>query len=766
MIFTDRKITIRNGKSSIDEPVILYRGDFEVSIRFTIMESKFKFKSGVNLVDSEKASFGQLAILAPYGGNVFSEIVKCEDGTVTFTLTKEMIDQLEEVGLYSFQIRLFDYYRESRVSIPPVEFGIEVREPVASEDHDNEVNNAIVGYSIAKVVDPSKEDVGDTFDDDGNYNKTDWETGDRISEGKLNKIEDALDKINQNEINDKNALNKQMTSNFNVLQNQVNSQLADKVNKGQVSVSDIDKNLGKFDQTYMTDEFLQQITGNASINATPKNYSISPEKTTFFDEIGRNLFNPNDSNIIVDGYYNSSNVLTTNVGNYQTGFIPVETNTDYTSNDTTGFVNWYDNEFTFIQSTPSATFLSQGYVTSPNSAGYARFVTSSQYWNKFQVEKGRVKTDYVAYSYPKISSNHLGVISKGKIDNLSIDLEDTTFCEKGKNLFNPNDNNVLLGIYYNNQNVLTTNGTFNQTGFIKVKTNTDYTSNDTARFVNWYDNEFTFIQSTPSATFLSQGYVTSPNSAGYARFVTTVSNWHNFQVEEGRVQTEYEGYKAPKISEDVLPDFKELSTLNGKSFTSYGDSITYQNMWQPYVVDYFNFKHTNLGIGSTTVTYLEDKEERYPSFTNEARISAIKESNPDIITILGGTNDCHYQAVIGDDSEFGKKLNEKDKATFKGAYSFLIETLLNWKPSLKIVLLTPMQTSYTYSYNKKYYDYAKAVKDIALYYAIPIIDTYSESNISYFNNAMYTKDGIHPNEEGGKNIANLVIDKFKSISHV
>jgi hypothetical protein len=186
------------------------------------MESKFRFKSGVNLVDSEKASFGQLAILSPYGGNVFSEVVKCEDGTVTFTLTKEMIDQLEEVGLYSFQIRLFDYYRESRVSIPPVEFGIEVREPVASEDHDNEVNNAIVGYSIAKVVDGLNEDVGPTFDDNGQYNKTDWKTGDRISEDKLNRIEDALDKINQNEINNKNALNKQMTSNFNVLQNEIN----------------------------------------------------------------------------------------------------------------------------------------------------------------------------------------------------------------------------------------------------------------------------------------------------------------------------------------------------------------------------------------------------------------------------------------------------------------------------------------------------------------------------------------------------------------
>lgn len=230
MIFTERQITIRNGKSTINKPVILYRGDYEVSIKFTIMESEFKFKNGINLAVSEKATHGQLAILAPYGGNIFSEMVKCEDGTVTFTLNKEMIDQLEEVGLYSFQIRLFDYYRESRVSIPPVEFGIEVREPVASEDHDNEVNNAIVGYSIAKVVGGLNEDVGPTFDNEGNYNKTDWETGDRISEGKLNKIEDALDKINQNEKNDMDALNKQMISNFNVLLNRIQA-LEEKLGK-------------------------------------------------------------------------------------------------------------------------------------------------------------------------------------------------------------------------------------------------------------------------------------------------------------------------------------------------------------------------------------------------------------------------------------------------------------------------------------------------------------------------------------------------------
>lgn len=223
MIFTDRTITVRKGESRIDEPIVVYRGDYELEVRFTILNSRFKFMSGTNMIESEKASYGQLAILTPYGGNIFSDIVRCNDGSVTFILTADMLNQIEEVGLYSFQIRLMDYNKESRVSIPPIEFGIEVREPIASEDHDNSVNNAIVGYSIAKVVDPKEENVGDTFDDNGNYNKTEWETGDRISEGKLNKIEDAIDKVNRNGKKDIATLDKRINSNFNVLNSRVDN---------------------------------------------------------------------------------------------------------------------------------------------------------------------------------------------------------------------------------------------------------------------------------------------------------------------------------------------------------------------------------------------------------------------------------------------------------------------------------------------------------------------------------------------------------------
>ena len=50
------------------------------------------------------------------------------------------------------------------------------------------------------------------------------------------------------------------------------------IKKGEVSVSDIDKNKGKLDQTYLSDELLQQMAGDTPINAVPANGSITSVK--------------------------------------------------------------------------------------------------------------------------------------------------------------------------------------------------------------------------------------------------------------------------------------------------------------------------------------------------------------------------------------------------------------------------------------------------------------------------------------------------------
>lgn len=132
MIYTERQVAIRDSVASIDSVVILYRGDKDVEIIFKIVDSKFKFNKG-NVIDNTQAAYCQLAILNPNGNNVYSEITACDEGKVTFMMTGEMMDELSEIGKYSFHIRLYDDDQSSRVTLPPVMNGIEVREPLINE---------------------------------------------------------------------------------------------------------------------------------------------------------------------------------------------------------------------------------------------------------------------------------------------------------------------------------------------------------------------------------------------------------------------------------------------------------------------------------------------------------------------------------------------------------------------------------------------------------------------------------------------------------
>ena len=198
MIFTDRTIRVKKGASSIDNPIVLYRGDKEVEIRFTLSESspfRFSVEAEPNIIEKTEAAYGQLIIKTPNDlPSIFSEIAPTNEGKIIFTITAEMIDEITEVGNYTFQIRLLDESMNSRATIPEVVNGIEIREPIATEDVSttNEVGVATVGYAMTTAG-----TTEDAFDSQGNYNKTTWVTGDRITAAKLNKIEAGIDGVNK-----------------------------------------------------------------------------------------------------------------------------------------------------------------------------------------------------------------------------------------------------------------------------------------------------------------------------------------------------------------------------------------------------------------------------------------------------------------------------------------------------------------------------------------------------------------------------------------
>ena len=136
VIFTIAKVTIRNQGATIDQPILLYRGDKNVEVQFLILEGdyrQYKLESG-NTIENLDASYGQLVVIKPTGEALFSEVTATKEGRIVFTIPQELIDEETECGYYTFQIRLFDESQGSRVSLPPVYDGIEVREPIAHEN--------------------------------------------------------------------------------------------------------------------------------------------------------------------------------------------------------------------------------------------------------------------------------------------------------------------------------------------------------------------------------------------------------------------------------------------------------------------------------------------------------------------------------------------------------------------------------------------------------------------------------------------------------
>jgi len=218
-------------------------------------------------------------------------------------------------------------------------------------------------------------------------------------------------------------------------------------------------------------------------------------------------------------------------------------------------------------------------------------------------------------------------------------------------------------------------------------------------------------------------------------------------------------YSSPKY---IIPWLMVEPEINGLLWTSLGDSITFQGQWQPRVIERTGLVHTNCGVNSSQLAGASFPSN--PRFWESSRLNAVKASNPDILTILGGANDLVGEIPIGSDSEY----IDKTVTTFKGSYSYIIDNLLTWKPSLKIIILTT-----TWAWNDgvtlapasglRYTNYANASKEVAAYFGLKCVDLHSNANFNAYTEAIYFPDHIHPNAEGGKRIGECVVGVLKDL---
>lgn len=234
----------------------------------------------------------------------------------------------------------------------------------------------------------------------------------------------------------------------------------------------------------------------------------------------------------------------------------------------------------------------------------------------------------------------------------------------------------------------------------------------------------------------------------------------------GAYADDYDNYNEVLTSK-VIDDIK-ISTPDNwyrdKKICAYGDSVVEQEKWQPYVASYLKCSFYNRGVGGTTVTQVNSSTNHMSSDT---RINSIP-TDSDVILIFAGHNDWSYAAInMGD-----LKTDALSESTsFKSAYALMIKKIQSRCPNAKIITMTLVggrTTSETVNEDKQYYirelcmtDFSKAIKEVSGYYGIPCIDVNANCGISTLNHTTYIADLIHPNDAGGKLIANEVINGMK-----
>ena len=224
------------------------------------------------------------------------------------------------------------------------------------------------------------------------------------------------------------------------------------ISKGDVSIHDINTNLGKIGLEHLSLEVKNMMTGTSPVlseiaplsvnNVHVSEKSISADKTDFITT-GKNLF---DSNNILSNHALNSNGGTSaneymNTTNY---YIPITPETDYFKSHE-GQLVFYDSEKNLIIFRGQST---QGLITSPPDAYYARVSVEHRYLLLFQFEKGSTGTSYEPFR--REIDKSIVKVGKGQVDNGALALSNIDGFKTGKNLINKA--NYIEGYYVSRNN--------------------------------------------------------------------------------------------------------------------------------------------------------------------------------------------------------------------------------------------------------------------------------------------------------------------------
>ena len=166
------------------------------------------------------------------------------------------------------------------------------------------------------------------------------------------------------------------------------------------NVNWINKNLGKLDQTFMSEEFLQQMAGNTPINAVPPDGSVTISKTAFIQE-STNLFNADTLNL-GQSLNNATGALTPNPQYAVSDYIPIRAE-HYVAIKVVGAgaISLYDQDFNHLETHRISSSVGQLVIPTGVTARWARVQTDMTHINQTQLNIGATLQPYESH-YAKL----------------------------------------------------------------------------------------------------------------------------------------------------------------------------------------------------------------------------------------------------------------------------------------------------------------------------------------------------------------------------
>ena len=206
-----------------------------------------------------------------------------------------------------------------------------------------------------------------------------------------------------------------------------------------------------------------------------------------------------------------------------------------------------------------------------------------------------------------------------------------------------------------------------------------------------------------------------------------------------------------------------------------GDSITqgvgasvYENCYVSLVGQKLNCEVVNYGVSGTRIGRQEYITHNSPLWNSDFRLRAqIMDSQADKVFVFGGTNDYgHGRLVLGN-------IAEKTSNTFCNELRVLIEELLIKYGKKKLCFILPIRRfdedgvpckgESGKEMGETLCAYVESMRAIIREYGIDILDLYNCGIPKPLVNTgdAYTADGVHPNDNGHRLIAEKICDYVK-----